>query len=100
MYFFRATFADCSGAIEVGVSRKPADDLMQISAEKFSNLKQKEEYIRENVLFREIVLEAKTKEELVQGEMHTRYYVQTAKFVDDLTQSNTGLLSILKKDSI
>jgi len=48
---------------------------MQLSASDFANLKEKEKYLKENVLYREVKLEAKQKTEVFKGEVHTRFYI-------------------------
>ena len=49
--------------------------------EDFVALPDKEQYLKENVLFREVTLKAKVKEEKFKNEIYTRYYVQDAEFV-------------------
>ena len=100
-YFFRAKFEDCTGALEVAIGRDPAQDLMQLSAAKFHELGDKTQYLKENVLFREVKLMTKMKEEMFKGEQTKRYYVQSAEFVEDTTADNKDLLGKLdemKKD--
>jgi hypothetical protein len=75
LFFFRASFTDQTGTIELGISRKPAEDLLEMSSEKFALLKNKSEHIKENVLYREVQITAKTKEEEFRGASITRYYV-------------------------
>lgn len=96
MYFFRALFTDCTGGIEVGLSRKPAETLIQMTADKFKQLKDKENYLKENVFYRDVKMLAKVKDEQFKGEIHTRYYVQEAEFVEDVHQQNEDLIAVLK----
>jgi hypothetical protein len=68
-YFFRCSFADCHDMIEVGFSREVAQALMAgIDAEQFKarypTAKQVEEFITLNVLFKNVKLTVKRKEEL------------------------------------
>ena len=91
-YFFRAYFEDCTGMIQVALSRQPALDIMQTSAKKYHNLEDPAAYLKENVFFREMKLQTKVKEEQFKGELATRYYVQEAKFVEDAVSENRDLI--------
>jgi len=86
-YFFRCTFADCHDSIEIGFSRDVAASLMGITAEefrqRFTSSKQVEDYVAAEVLFRNVRLTVKKKEETFQGETRQRYYAFAAKYVTD-----------------
>ena len=54
-----------------------------MSSDDFTLLKDKSQHIKENVLFRQVKLKAKTKDEEFKGVSITRYYVQSVEFVSD-----------------
>ena len=65
---------------------------MQISAQKYHNLEDPAAYLKENVFYREMKLQTKVKEEKFKGETVTRYYVQEAKFLEDVVAENRDLI--------
>jgi hypothetical protein len=78
--------------IQVALSRQPAIDIMQISAKNYHMLEDPAAYLKDNVFFREMKLQTKIKEETFKGELHKRYYVHEAKFVEDVVAENRDLI--------
>ena len=54
-----------------------------MTPESFVTLSNKDQYLKENVFFREVLLKAKVKEEKFKNEIYTRYYIQHAEYVAD-----------------
>lgn len=57
---------------------------MGMPADSFKKLPDKEEHLRENVLFRECAIKYVVKEELFRNEVVKRHYAINASFVNDL----------------
>ncbi len=82
-YFFRINFQDGSDILQIGFARGAAETLMEIPANDFVKLKDKQRYVKENVLFREFKVALKTKEETFKGEIYQRFYAIELEYVGD-----------------
>ncbi len=63
-FFFGLRFQDCSDTIVVRFSRQAAESVVGMPAYEFKKLKDKEAYVKKNVLFRDARVTLKMKEEV------------------------------------
>jgi len=83
----------------VGFSRQAAESVVGMSAKEFKKLKDKESYIKKNVLFRDAKVTIKMKEEIFKNELQRRYYGIDCCYVTAYADQSKRLLNVLEKNS-
>ncbi len=97
-FFFRLKFQDCSDTINVGFSRQAAESVVGMPAKEFKKLKDKEAYVKKNVMFRDAQVTIKMKEEVFKGELQKRYYGVGCCYLTTYADQSKNLLDVLRKN--
>lgn len=82
----------------VGFSRQAGESVVGMPAKEFKKLKDKEAYVKKNVLFRDARVTIKMKEDIFKGELQKRYYGIDCCYQTTYTDQSKNLLDVLRKN--